>query len=140
VGNFHSALDSVPDLLDAVVHPLLKINEGFAPPNLPLDLFSSNHFAWLGRDQSEDFEGLRWELTGAPALAQLTRYEVQLEDPKTKHRGLREAHAQVDRLQVNALQEIIHPSSANHKIIWIANCRFFMKLGDHLKNHPTIRL
>lgn len=76
--------ESGSDLPYALVHALFKIDEGFAAPDLILDLISRYHLPRSTGQQSQQFEGLRREFQGVPIFADFFQVEVQLENSKAK--------------------------------------------------------
>ena len=73
-----------PNLADAHVQRVLKIDKDAAAPYLVSELFASNSFAWLARQQHQNFCRLWTQLQREIELPQFTCCKIELEGTKTK--------------------------------------------------------
>src|SRR5216684_3252512 len=71
--------ESGPDLPDAIVQPLLVIDEGFPSPDVPADLLPGDDLSGTRDQESKGLEWLNLELHLDAALAQLAALDIQLE-------------------------------------------------------------
>jgi hypothetical protein len=78
-----------PYLVDAVMDPVLEVDEGIIAPKLLLDLLSANEASCSSSKKGEDFEGLRLELDGAAVFDELAATRIQREAVKTEDLLLR---------------------------------------------------
>jgi hypothetical protein len=80
LGRFRIVVESQPDLPDAEVQALLKINESGAVPDLMTELLPSDELAWSRPQGGQNFTGLRLKPNGFAPLAKLAVRDIQLED------------------------------------------------------------
>ena len=80
-----------PDLVDALVHPVLEVNKGFPNPELLLNFVTSHDLAGVTGKQDQELKGLRGQLDRYAGFGQLFGVEIQLEDAEAKQ-FLRGAH------------------------------------------------
>ena len=73
-----------PDLLNALVHPPLKVDVGFVSPECLLDFFAGHKLTGAAGEQSQEPEGLWRQLDDGPGLTQLFGIEIELEDTEAK--------------------------------------------------------
>jgi len=73
-----------PDLLDALVEPVLKVNEGFVTPDLLLNFFASHDLSGVADEQGKDSERLRRQLEWYSAFVQFFAIEIELEDAEAE--------------------------------------------------------
>lgn len=72
-----------PDLLDAFVHSLFKIDECVAAPELLLDFIASDELPGAAGEHRQKLERLRRKLQQCAIFTQFFEIEIQLEDPET---------------------------------------------------------
>ena len=73
-----------PDLVDALVHPVLEVNKGFPSPELLLNFVTSHDLAGVTGEQGQQLERLRRQLDGYAGFRQLFGIDIQLEDAEAK--------------------------------------------------------
>jgi hypothetical protein len=75
-GCIRVVVEDISDLLDAVVHPLLKVNVGLLTPKLLPNFLTGHHLAGVTDQQDEKLKGLRRQLNKCSAFAQLVGREI----------------------------------------------------------------
>ena len=73
-----------PDLLDAFVDALFKVDERVAAPKLLLNLIASYDLSRAARQHCQQPERLRRKLEHRAIFTQFLQVEIELEDPETK--------------------------------------------------------
>ena len=58
-GTIGTITEGTANLLDAVIHPLFKIDVGFTSPELALNIFSGHDLARAANQECQKFKGLR---------------------------------------------------------------------------------
>jgi hypothetical protein len=74
-----------PDLLNAFIHALFKINEGLLPPELLLNFIPGHDLARVAREQNQKFERQGRQLEQSSGFTQFFGVEIQLEDAVAEH-------------------------------------------------------
>jgi hypothetical protein len=83
LGRFRIVAENQPNLPDAKVQALLKINKSGAIPDLMSELLPGDELARSRREGGQNFRGLRLKPNGFSLLAKFVVRDVQLEDPES---------------------------------------------------------
>ncbi len=73
-----------PDLVDALVHPVLEVNKCFPNPELLLNFVTGHDLPSVTGKQGQELKGLWGQLDDDARLGQLLRFEIQLEDTEAE--------------------------------------------------------
>lgn len=73
-----------PDLVDALIHPVFKVDVGVVTPKLFLDFLAGYDLAGLAGEQGKKAKRLRRQFDESAVFAQLLGSEICLESSKAK--------------------------------------------------------